>query len=71
MAASDPRTRNAVLLEVGTAAALGVRMVILHRGLASGTAWGDADARPSLGLGLERRRIDEFVVYDPRSAGQQ
>ena len=51
--------------------ALGVRTVILHRDLASGTPWADADARSVRGLGLRPRRIGELVVYDLRSAGQQ
>ena len=51
--------------------ALGVRTVILHRDLASGTPWEDADARPVRGLGLRPKRIGELVVYDLRRAGQQ
>ena len=51
--------------------ALGVRTVILHRDLASGTPWEDAAARPVRGLGLRPRRSGELVVYDLRSAGQQ
>ena len=51
--------------------ALGVRTVILHRDLAVGTAWADAETRPVLGLNLRPRRIGELVVYDLRSAGQQ
>jgi hypothetical protein len=45
--------------------------VILHRDLASGTAWEDADERPVRELGLELRRIGELVIYDLRSAEQQ
>ena len=51
--------------------ALGVRTVILHRDLASGTPWEDAASRPVRGLGLRPKRSGELVVYDLRRAGQQ
>lgn len=51
--------------------AIGVRTVVLHRDLAAGTAWADAETRPVRGLNLRPRRIGELVVYDLRSAGQQ
>jgi hypothetical protein len=42
---------------------LGVRTVVLHPNLAGGTAWQGAAGRPVAGLGLERRRSGELVLY--------
>ena len=76
----EPRSRRALRMSleafpdratVARLRALGVRTVILHRDLASGTPWANADARPVRGLGLRPRRLGELVVYDLRRAGQQ
>jgi hypothetical protein len=42
---------------------LGVRTVLLHRGLAPGTAWSRAGRRSIRGLPLERRDTKEAIVY--------
>lgn len=42
---------------------LGVRSVVLHRGLARGTPWADASSRPVAGLGIARRERDGLVIY--------
>jgi hypothetical protein len=43
--------------------ALGVRTVVVHTGLAPGTSWEDAAAKPVAGLGLRRERRGALVVY--------
>ncbi len=43
---------------------LGVRSVVLHPGMAGGTPWEDAAARPIDGLGITRELIGADVVYD-------
>lgn len=43
--------------------AYGVRSVLLHAGLAEGTPWERAAERPTDGLGLDVRRIDDVIVY--------
>jgi hypothetical protein len=42
---------------------LGVRTVVLHPNLAGGTPWQGAARRPVAGLGLERRRSGDLLLY--------
>lgn len=53
---------------------LGVRTVLLHRGLAPGTAWSRAGRRSIRGLPLERRNTNDTILYviaPPRSRPRQ
>jgi hypothetical protein len=43
--------------------ALGVRAVVLHRELATGTSWAGADRKPVSGLGLVRERRGDVIVF--------
>ena len=49
----------------------GVRSVILHTGRARGTAWEDAAAQPVRGLGVERSRRGDLLIYGLASAGSE
>jgi hypothetical protein len=41
----------------------GIRVVVLHRDLAAGTPWQDAERRPTAGLSLDLERRNDIVVY--------
>lgn len=45
---------------------LGYRTVVLHRGLAAGTAWAHAADRPVAGLGIGRRDVDGLIIFELR-----
>lgn len=66
--ASYDRLRKAVrafpdAVSVAVLRGLGVRTVLLHPELASGTAWAGAAARPIAGLPLEREEVGGVLLY--------